>query len=201
MTLLLKKIANTVLIIITVPLILFLPCLLLISPLAPFTVSLIAFCFWRFIGKPLQSWATSGVEHAQPRCFLLPAQIYGWPRPKPYVSTLASTLTPLTHKPLASYSLPSAWVSSSPFHLLIYITLALALSAIILDYHWTKLHVAPGTTPHPTFSSHSTVHLPHPPIQPISITFALAPHEPVWTPKRIFSCGTTQQIPWTRLNY
>jgi hypothetical protein len=40
MTMLLKKYVNTVLIIITVPLILFLSCLLLLEPLATFTVSL-----------------------------------------------------------------------------------------------------------------------------------------------------------------
>ena len=51
MMLLLKKYANTVLIILTVPLILFLLCRLLLALLAAFTVSLCEFDFCRLIGR------------------------------------------------------------------------------------------------------------------------------------------------------
>jgi hypothetical protein len=68
MTLLLKKHANTVLIILTVPLILFLLCRLLLALLAAFTVSLCEFYFCRPIRKPRKPnrfFAALGVEHAQ----------------------------------------------------------------------------------------------------------------------------------------
>jgi hypothetical protein len=67
MKLLLTRYVTTVLIIITVPLTLFLSCLLLLAPLAASTVSLCAFYFCRLIGKPF--FAASGVHLAQSHQF------------------------------------------------------------------------------------------------------------------------------------
>ena len=60
----LRKYVNIVLVIVTVPLLLFRLCLLLLLPLTTFNVILCDFYFWRLIWKrPL--FAVSGVDHGQ----------------------------------------------------------------------------------------------------------------------------------------
>ena len=132
MPLLLKKYVNTVLIIITVPLILFLSCLMFLTPLVVFTVILYSFCvgnrpiFSSFILQKLIIHDTIRTSSVSSSLLSTPSSnlrlTTSSPRTQPYVLTLTSisllhhvhTVTPPTHKPLTSYSLPSPKVSPSP---------------------------------------------------------------------------------------
>jgi hypothetical protein len=126
MTLLLKKYVNTVLIIMTVPLILFLSCLLLLLPLVAFTVSLCAFLFLQAHRQLIQELDGNSsflllehAQHNQDSFRLHRAAFYSQLKSKVYNIILAKATAPIathTHStlPLTNNPLPSLQVSCSP---------------------------------------------------------------------------------------